>query len=71
MGRPKRMKIQAEPGLTREQRHQHDHANPDMAKGLHEIARSGKAGGHADRRFKRNRDRLSQRRNAISEQREY
>jgi hypothetical protein len=51
-------------------KYQH-HANPELSKAMHEIARSGAAGIHGDRRTKRNRDRSSQRRNAIRDAREH
>lgn len=55
--------------MATEPKHRH-HANPKMAEGLALLARSSAAGTHGDRRTKRNRDRSSQRRRAISESRE-
>lgn len=42
--------------------------NPKYAREIAELRRSNAAGIHPDRRTKRNRDRSSQRRNAIREQ---
>lgn len=46
------------------------HANPALSQGLHEIARSGAAGTHLDKRTKRNRSRSAQRTNAIKDARD-
>lgn len=43
----------------------HKVENKALAEGMRMLARSGAAGTHGDRRTKRNRDRSSQKRNAI------
>lgn len=44
-------------------------ANPALAKGLREIASSGKSGSHLDGRLRRARTRLAARRVAVEDQR--
>lgn len=44
-------------------------ASPEQLRARLELRRSGAAGMHKDRRTRRNRDRASQRRNAISDSR--
>lgn len=46
----------------------HRTANPDLARAMVELRRSGAAGPHGDRRTKRNRDRGTRNRAAISDQ---
>ena len=45
--------------------------NPKYAREIAELRRSNAAGTHGDRRTKRNRDRSSQKRNAIRDAREH
>lgn len=53
--------------MARKARNPHAHTNPDLHRATIERARSNAAGTMADRRTRRNRDRASQRRNAIRE----